>query len=277
MSRITLLLMTVLLLGSLVWGERRYRIMEAENQELLIRTERLMAQNQRLQGESQRLVEELEEKQASKAEEPLKLTTEYKQPSSVEQEYGQESAHDLRESEEARRARVAEMQTAAIDRLLSLTEGERDSLFEMYRAEQSPDEPHASLESILGAERANFIREEKRKAFSRSELEDVERDAYYFSRKLGLNEDQELEVLSALTDIQSQLREERKSVSSLPVRERMEFVLREAKLYRRILMERMQGILTQAQLAQYIQYDTESSAADMEMWHSPPEGSAESE
>ncbi|MGA1192678.1 MAG: hypothetical protein ACO3XO_10410 [Bdellovibrionota bacterium] len=271
MQRIIFPFITVLFVGTFVWGERRYRTLEAENVELRLRVERLTTQNNRLQEESRSLTEKIEavEREVSQeTKESLSLPR-------VEREGSEAVSVEAREDEEDRRARVAEMQTAAIGRLLSLTESEKDSLFEMYRAEQFADEPHVSLESILGAERANFIREEKRKAFSRSELEDVERDAYYFSRKLGLNEDQELEVLSALTDIQSQLREERKSVASLPMRERMQYMLREAKLYRQILMQRMQGILTQPQLAQYIQYDSESSAADMEMWHSPPDDSAE--
>jgi hypothetical protein len=272
MQRIIFPIMIVLVVGTLVWGERRYRTLEAENVELLLRVERLSTQNKRLQDESRSLTEKIEAVEREQ-EVPQERSESIGQPR-VESKGSEPVLVEAREDEEDRRARVAEMQTAAIGRLLSLTESEKDSLFEMYRAEQSPDEPHVSLESILGAERANFIREEKRKAFSRSELEDVERDAYYFSRKLGLNEDQELEVLSALTDIQSQLREDRKSVASRPMRERMEYMLREAKLYRQILMQRMQGILTQAQLAQYIQYDSESSAADMEMWHSPPDDSA---
>lgn len=267
--------MIVLVVGTLVWGERRYRTLEAENVELLLRVERLSTQNKRLQDESRSLTEKIEAIEREQ-EVPQEIAESVRSPR-VEREGSEVVSVEAREDEEDRWARVAEMQTAAIGRLLSLTESEKDSLFEMYRAEQSPDEPHVSLESILGAERANFIREEKRKAFSRSELEDVERDAYYFSRKLALNEDQELEVLSALTDIQSQLREERKSVASLPMRERMEHMLREAKLYRQILMQRMQGILTQAQLAQYVQYDSESSAADMEMWHSPPDDSAKND
>ncbi len=264
--------MIVLVVGTLVWGERRYRTLEAENVELLLRVERLSTQNKRLQDESRSLTEKIEAVEREQ-EVPQERSESIGQPR-VESKGSEPVLVEAREDEEDRRARVAEMQTAAIGRLLSLTESEKDSLFEMYRAEQSPDEPHVSLESILGAERADFIREEKRKAFSRSELEDVERDAYYFSRKLSLNEDQELDVLGALTDIQSQLREDRKSVASRPMRERMEYMLREGKLYRQILMQRMQGILTQAQLAQYIQYDSESSAADMEMWHSPPDDSA---
>ncbi|NBW41067.1 hypothetical protein EBR25_08695 [bacterium] len=253
------------------WLEARYRVIQGTNAELHIRIERLMAQNARLHRENRALNEENKLENDTIAEAPIShsavnVSEFVGDARNIEEQYVEPI-----DEERERAIQTAEMQTAAISRLLTLNDAEKDSLFEMYRAAQLSDEPYASLESILGEQRANFIREEKRKAFSRSEIEEVERDAFYFSKKLGLNEDQELEVLDALTDIQSQLREERKSVSSLPMRDRMQFMLREAQLHRRILMQRMQSILTQAQLAQYIQYDSESSAADMEMWHSPPE------
>jgi hypothetical protein len=186
-----------------------------------------------------------------------------------------ESVLSPEEEQAATRERIVKTQVAAVGRLIELSEAEAFELEEMYRARQDEAAPFRALEDILGEERADFVRAEQRKAFSRNEMAEIERDTYYLSRKLGLSPQQEGELLNALTEVEMQIEEERKGSSSAgDMRARISRMVREAQLYRRFLLERMQKILTPEQIQQYAEIDRDSSAADVELWHAPPEPEA---
>ncbi len=171
-----------------------------------------------------------------------------------------ENGDEIKRVEEA--ASTTERRVQAIGRVVDLTREEEEQLTEIYENEEK-----VQLDDVLGKERAQFIREQQRKAYSRAEIEDLERDAYYFTRKFNLNDEQEVAVFNILTEVteeQKLLREE--SNPSTP-QERMQLMLDQTKLYREILRARLKEVMEKEQYEAYLEYDNESTAADVELWH----------
>lgn len=271
---VLLVLVVFLSLGGLVYysnsHEELYLEMRSKTEQLESANEELRLLQVKVKELSQNLEEAKDELEShSKEKQIVPIDPAMHRHSPIREESSNHSKE--KESQEDRQRRIAAMQVAAVGRLLTLDDLEKEALQEMYESRHDQGAANSSLEQILGEERAKVIRDEQRKAFSRSDLEDVERDAYYFSRKFNLSEDQELQVLNALTEVQTQINDEGKLSTATTPRERMARILADAKLYRRFMMERMQKILSAEQFEQYAKYDQESAAADMELWHSPPE------
>jgi len=164
---------------------------------------------------------------------------------------------------------------ATLGKFVPLNESQREQLLEKYRLEGEGEEA-PSLGSIVGEENVDFYRKQVGKAFERSRMESFEKDTVYLGRLLGLDRETEDAVHERFLIVDAQIRvwqaEERKAGRKLesPL-ERMVFQLDETKLRRSLLKQELNKLLTQTQYKAYVTYEAQSSAADYEIWHSPPE------
>jgi hypothetical protein len=160
-----------------------------------------------------------------------------------------------------------EIRLSAINKIVGLTADEEMAVKDLLTEGQSHP---FTLEDIIGSEKANFYYQQQRASFNRSENEEIEKDLYFFSRRFGLDHEQESAVINILTEIKDQNKTNR---GGSPARmgatpqERLKEILNETRIYRNTLKERLKSVLSEQQYQAFLAYDAESVAADMQMWH----------
>lgn len=162
---------------------------------------------------------------------------------------------------------MAEFRVQALQKLVDLSPEQTEKLREKYeseaRGEQAP-----SLDSIIGEDLAQFVKEQRKRSFEQSERESIEKEAYFLSRRLDMTRDQEDQTFVVLESVELELKQWREDQEEgLSPRERMFLFVKENRLRRQLTRERLAAILESDQIEKYAQYDAQSSAADVELWH----------
>lgn len=180
---------------------------------------------------------------------------------------------------------VVEMKVSAINKLVNLSAEEEGELRDHYYQQKNNADYQNTLSDLLGEERTSFIREEQRRSFSKSEQENIEKDLYYYSRKFDFSSEQEKQVNNLLTVIQGEVRESNKRITGeggaepigreLSGREKLRVMMKNIRYGRVMLKERMENILSEDQYRAFVEYENESTDADMELWHGGAEEGAE--
>lgn len=141
-------------------------------------------------------------------------------------------------------------------------------------AEPVPPETE-SLEAILGDESAKYYRDQMKQAFDRAAQEEQEKNVLLLSRKLSLTTEQEGQIRDIVRGVETQVSEEMKAdqraakKGGSSMQKRMQTMLAENALRKKLLDERMKTVLTAEQYQMYLQQQAESANADLEVWHSP--------
>lgn len=144
------------------------------------------------------------------------------------------------------------------------------------RAEPVPPETE-TLEAIVGDESARYYRDQMKQAFDRAQQEEQEKDVLLLARKLSLTPEQEGQLRDVVRGVEAQVREELKAQNPTTSRarggqsmqQRMQALLAENSLRKKILDERVKPVLTAEQYQMYLEQQAESASSDLEVWHSP--------
>jgi hypothetical protein len=178
-------------------------------------------------------------------------------------------------------AQASAWRISAIERFVPLSDEQRSRLQEKFAEERLAQEEGReseaeSLDDILEAENAQVYRDQVNAAFERVQKEELERDALWMARKLGLSTEQEGRMRAAFDEV------ERVVVSEFPPaqigtietpQKRVMRMIAENKRRVQLRAERLRQVLLPAQYEAYVKAESESSASDMEVFH----GSGEEE
>lgn len=165
--------------------------------------------------------------------------------------------------------RVVAMRLGSIGHFVELSDEQRERLREKFTNEvRRSGETTESLVDILGAEKAQFLQEQREAAYQNSTTEQFEREMYYWSRKLVLNLEQEQFFVNALQETEADLAEWRKGQGPpTSPRQGALWFLEEGQMRRKILRDRLKDVLSKEQYADFLKLEAQSSAADTELWH----------
>jgi hypothetical protein len=162
---------------------------------------------------------------------------------------------------------------SAIEKFVPLTPEQKERLREKYERE-SDAQAHGneveveSLEEILGPENASYYREQVQAAFKRVQDEEIERESVWFSRKLGLSEEQETSMRQVFERVEAELGTTgHTSNSAKNPQERVRAMIAENRRRSELRTAELSRILTPEQLQVYARIEAESSASDVEVFH----------
>jgi hypothetical protein len=168
---------------------------------------------------------------------------------------------------------------SSIEKFVPLSDEQRQRLRDKFRADRmallegSSDGGGESLEDIIGADAAGLYREQVRGAFERGRLEQLERDGLWLARKLSLNQDDERKVQGVLSDVEKQLdREFSPMMDGAPGSDgdpgaRVGRMIEQNKRRLALRAEGLKGVLSPDQYQGYLLVESQSSGADMEIFH----------
>lgn len=167
---------------------------------------------------------------------------------------------------------------SALEKFIPLTDQQKERLRDKYRTEKeaqgSGEDPGAeSLDDIVGTESAQYYREQVQAAFKRVQDEEVEREVVWLSRKLALSTEQENSVKTILSQIEDEMSKGRSHGESRATpQERMRAMVADNRRRTELRNEQLRGVFSPDQFQVYVQVESESSAADAEVFHDPGAG-----
>ncbi|MFN8390620.1 MAG: hypothetical protein U0136_10045 [Bdellovibrionota bacterium] len=161
---------------------------------------------------------------------------------------------------------------SAIEKFVQVSDSQRERLQQKFSdelANRKTADQTETLDDILGAENAQYYRDQVKQAVARAKDEESERELYYQSRKLGLSAEQEDQFRTALQSTEAQVEQQSPSSENADMHARMQQMLREEALREQLLDERLAQILTAEQYQRYIEQRQQSSSADFQVFHDP--------
>lgn len=178
-------------------------------------------------------------------------------------------------------AQASAWRISAIERFVPLSNEQRSRLQGKFAEEQLAHEEGRestaeSLDDILGADNAQVYRDQVDAAFKRVQKEELERDALWMARKLGLSTEQEGRMRAAFDEVEQVVASEFPP-TQIGAREtpqkRVMRMIAENKRRVQLRAERLRQVFSPEQYEAYVKAESESSASDMEVFH----GSGEEE
>jgi DnaJ-domain-containing protein 1 len=179
------------------------------------------------------------------------------------------------EAADKERLNAVRWKISAIEKFVPLNDEQRSRLTAKFAADteaKKRDEPPSSesLEDILGAEQASFYRDQVQAAFKRAQDQEIEREVVWLSRQLSLSTAQEDAMREAMARVESQVRSAQGHGSGAGTpQERIQAMIRENQARRDLTNEELRKILSADQFQAYLKGETESAAADAEVFHDP--------
>jgi hypothetical protein len=175
--------------------------------------------------------------------------------------------------------RASAWRISAIEKFVPLTDEQKARLerkfTEEQQAQQDGRESSAeSLDEILGADNAQVYRSQVSAAFERVRNEELEKNTLWMARKLGLSADQESRMRATFEDVERMVAVEFPPLvlgSQNTPQKRVMRMIAEQKRRVQLRAEQMRQVLPQEQYEAYVKAESESSASDMELFHSSGE------
>jgi hypothetical protein len=182
--------------------------------------------------------------------------------------------HDAESRERAMAWRIS-----TIEKFVSLDESQRQRLREKFQQERDAqsegrEQQSETLEEIIGEEKATLYRQQVQAAFERVQNQELDKESVWLSRKLGLSSQQEQQMRAAFISVESQIDREFESnphgdggspqarVSKMIAQNRRRVQLR---------ADALKPVLQPEQLQEYLKEESQSAAADMEVFHEAPQ------
>lgn len=168
---------------------------------------------------------------------------------------------------------------SSIEKFVPLSDEQRQRLLEKFRLDRTArlegrsEGDGEALEDIIGAEAAGLYREQVRGAFERGRLEQLERDGLWLARKLSLTQDDERKVQGVLSEVERQLDREFSpmidgaSVGEVDPGAKVGRMMEQNKRRLALRAEGLKGVLSPEQYQGYLLVESQSSGADMEIFH----------
>ncbi len=173
--------------------------------------------------------------------------------------------------------KILEWRVGAISNLVDLSENQKERLKEKFRLEKSsgandPLTKAETLEEILGNENAMVYLEAKQRAKAKIQSESLEKEVLFLSRRLSLDLNLEEEVRNVIFSAEEEAEQYLSQLKSDQTRNKDPYTnfnafLESQKIRRNILREQLKDILTESKFDDYLKYEAESSAIEVEMWH----------
>lgn len=180
-------------------------------------------------------------------------------------------ASEEQENDTAYRVRA---RVAAIEKFLPLSTEQKQNLELEFRQGLARGEKSAlseeRLAELIGSENARFYEEQKAKAFRAAAREEEDREVFYLSRTLSLNNEQEQALRNALQITEKELsRKLAEDFGQAPDSMQMRIAKFKAsnELRQKILGEQLKTILNPEQYSQYLDYSSRNSDQSFTLWH----------
>ncbi len=169
---------------------------------------------------------------------------------------------------------------SAIEKFVPLSDDHKERLERKFTEEQAAKEEDResvaeSLDQILGADDAKVYRDQMQAAFERARDEELERDTIWMARKLGLLAEQEQRMRASFAEVEQIIRAEFEgspNVADRSAQARVSRMIAENKRRIQLRAERLRSLLSPEQYQEYVKLESESSASDVEVFHSGGEG-----
>jgi hypothetical protein len=193
----------------------------------------------------------------------------------VEQVQGHSEAGALEIRDEDSIRQASAWRISAIEKFVPLTDEQRLRLTEKFaeerRAQEEGRESSAeSLEEILGEDNARVYRGQVQAAFERVRNEELEKDTVWMARRLGLSPEQEVKMRATFEDVERAVAAEypqpQLGAGGTP-QQRVLRMIAENKRRVQLRAERLRQVLPPEQYEAYMRSESESAAADMEVFH----------
>ncbi len=178
------------------------------------------------------------------------------------------------EDEDAARQAVA-WQLSSVEKFVPVSDEQRARLTQKFAEERKAREEGRessaeSLEEIIGVENAQVYRGQVKAAFERVRNEELDKDAVWLSRRLGLAPEQELRMRSIFEDVERVVSAEYAPPplgSGTNPQQRVQRMIAENRRRVELRAERLREVLPADQYQAYIKSESESAASDMEVFH----------
>ena len=163
---------------------------------------------------------------------------------------------------------------SAIEKFVPLTSEQKGRLTQKYRAEREAkasgtEAQSESLEQILGEENAQYYRQQVNAAFKRMQDEEIEKEVLLVSRQLSLNAAQEESVRSIFGKVEEVVEANRGISKNGSPQDRVKTMIEENRQRGELRSQELRNILSPDQYQAYLKTQTESAAADVEVFHDP--------
>ena len=163
---------------------------------------------------------------------------------------------------------------SAIEKFVPLTADQKGRLTQKYRAEREAkasgiEAQSESLEQILGEENAQYYRQQVNAAFKRMQDEEVEKEVLLVSRQLSLSAAQEENVRSIFGKVEEVVEANRGTSKNSSPQDRVKTMIEENRQRGELRSQELRNILSPEQYQAYLKTQTESAAADVEVFHDP--------
>ena len=164
---------------------------------------------------------------------------------------------------------------SAIEKFVTLSGEQKERLEKKFRDERSAQTlgesiQSESLDDILGSENAAAYRQGVQAAFERVENEELEKETLWVARRIGLTTAQEATLRGVFADVERSLNQEFSDAQqgvSATAQQRVARMVAENKRRVELRAEALKGVLSEQQYSDYLKTATESSAADVEVFH----------
>lgn len=175
--------------------------------------------------------------------------------------------------------RVLAWRVSAIEKFIPLSDEQRERLRAKFQEEQlarqqGRESTAEDLEAIVGQEQAATYRQQVQAAFERVQNQEIEKEALWLSRKLSLSPQQEQQMRSVFVSVESQVDKEFSTEQhgvARSAQDRVAQMVAENKRRVQLRAEAIKPLLDSQQFADYMREESQSAAADMEVFHDSPE------
>jgi hypothetical protein len=164
---------------------------------------------------------------------------------------------------------------SAVEKFIPLTENQKERLREKFKEEQDAREQDREstaepLEDIVGEDQAIAYRQQVQAAFERAQNQELDKEAVWISRKLALSPNQEQSMRTIFSDVESQIDKEfgeGQHGVALSAQQRVARMVAENKRRLQLRSDALKNVLQPSQYAAYVQEESQSAAADVEVFH----------
>ena len=178
-------------------------------------------------------------------------------------------------SKSAESARAISWRLSAIEKFVPISDEQRAQLEEKFKEDrQSAEEGRASesksLDEILGDDKAKTYRDQVQSAFNRARDEELEKDALWISKTLGLSGDQEQRMRAVFSEVEQEIREEGSESENLSAgtpQQRLAQMIAENRKRLELRASKLKSVLSSEQYQAYLQAESGSSSGDLEVFH----------
>jgi len=169
---------------------------------------------------------------------------------------------------------------SAIEKFVPVTAEQREQLEAKFQEEQQAIEEGRessaeSLDQIIGEENARTYRDQVQAAFKRVQDEELEKDALWISKNLGLAADDEQKLRAIFSDVERELQSDLSSGDGSQresPQQRVTRMIAENRKRVELRSSRLKSVLSPEQYQSYLQAESGSAASDLEIFHEPKSG-----